>query len=149
MSSKNSSQVLYESEFETMNEISYNPAFMEWLRNSIEFSNSSGQMTNKSNQILLDQLLKMFPRTDPDFQHKQTVKNAVVLLFYSLIIFVSLFGNLLVCYIILSKQRLRSRTTNILILNLTVSDLLLTLFNIPITTGKSLQMFHKVFKYRN
>ncbi|XP_054159917.1 G-protein coupled receptor 83-like, partial [Oppia nitens] len=78
------------------------------------------------------------PANHTQYQQKRLIKNIAVIGFYSLIIFVSLFGNLLVCYVILSKRRLRSRTTNILILNLTISDLLLTLFNIPLTTARLL-----------
>jgi hypothetical protein len=79
------------------------------------------------------------PENEPNFRSKIMMKNVAVIVCYSFIIFISLFGNLLVCYVILSKQGLRARTTNILIVNLTISDLLMTALNIPITTGKRLK----------
>jgi hypothetical protein len=99
--------------------------------NSSNNSISNGTLKSKFNEFL--NIISV--ETDPEFQSKNLMKNVAVFVGYSLIILVSLFGNLLVCYIILSKQRLRTRTTNILIANLTISDLLMTILNIPITTG--------------
>ncbi len=116
-------------------QITYEMLFNEWI--SINFMNSSDILL--SNETLRDQfnelINKISPENDPKFHSKKLLKNVIVIVCYSLIIFVSLFGNLLVCYIILSKHRLRSRTTNILIANLTISDLLMTILNVPLTTG--------------
>jgi len=65
-----------------------------------------------------------------------TLRRILTLIAYSVIVLVSLFGNLLVMFIILSRHRLRVQTTNKLIANLTLSDCILTIFNIPLTVGK-------------
>ncbi|OWA51470.1 putative G-protein coupled receptor 83 [Hypsibius exemplaris] len=49
---------------------------------------------------------------------------------YALIIIVSILGNLLVCYVIVKMRRMHT-VTNAFILNLAVSDLLITCLNIP------------------
>ena len=64
------------------------------------------------------------------------LRKALTLVAYSAIILISLFGNLLVLFIILSRSRLRVQTTNKLIANLTFSDCMLTLLTIPLTIGK-------------
>ncbi len=116
-------------------QITYEILFNEWLKNYI-MNSSDEKIFKESLKSKFDELIKMISHeNEPNFHSKTIVKNVAVIVCYSLIIFISLFGNLLVCYVILSKQRLRARTTNILIANLTVSDLLMTTLNIPITTG--------------
>lgn len=77
--------------------------------------------------------------------------NIILVISYSLIVFVSLFGNLFVCRVMYGNisntnacslinhvnihhhyHHQRKTTTDVLILNLAISDLLLTCFNIPI-----------------
>jgi hypothetical protein len=109
--------------------------FNEWFKNYL-IDSSNNSISNGTQKLKFNQLLHIISvETDPEFQSKNLMKNVAVFVGYSLIILISLFGNLLVCYIILSKHRLRTRTTNILIANLTISDLLMTTLNIPITTG--------------
>lgn len=55
--------------------------------------------------------------------------NVILVFVYSLIVIVSLFGNIFVCRVMLTSAR---TTTNMLIVNLAISDLLLTTFNIPV-----------------
>lgn len=78
---------------------------------------------------------------DPDGDPKRLeqaimLRKFLTLVAYSAIILISLFGNLLVLFIILSRSRLRVQTTNKLIANLTFSDCMLTLLTIPLTIGK-------------
>lgn len=109
--------------------------FNEWLKNYL-INSSNNSISNETLTLKFNEFLNIISvETDPEFQSKNLMKNVAVFVGYSLIIFISLFGNLLVCYLILSKRRLRTRTTNILIANLTISDLLMTTLNIPITTG--------------
>jgi hypothetical protein len=109
--------------------------FNEWLKNYL-INSSNNSISNETLTLKFNEFLNIISiETDPEFQSKNLMKNVAVFVGYSLIIFISLFGNLLVCYLILSKRRLRNRTTNILIANLTISDLLMTTLNIPITTG--------------
>lgn len=57
-------------------------------------------------------------------------RNTVIIIFYMSIVLVSLFGNLFVCYVIMKRKRMRT-STNLLMANLAVSDLLMTVINIP------------------
>ncbi|XP_054162420.1 G-protein coupled receptor 83-like [Oppia nitens] len=59
------------------------------------------------------------------------LRNILIAFSYSLIVFISLCGNLLVCKTICTKTTRNS--TNILIANLAFSDILMTIFNIPFT----------------
>lgn len=62
-----------------------------------------------------------------------TVENCLLIAGFSLIILVSLAGNLLVVRALISQARLRNNSTNVLIGMLAVSDLIMTTFNIPFT----------------
>lgn len=64
------------------------------------------------------------------------VRDLVVIFFYSLVMLVSLFGNLVVIKVILFRQAMRKRITNVFIANLTISDLIVTVFTIPMNIGK-------------
>lgn len=79
---------------------------------------------NSTTEIDLDQIIK------ETYWLEKIIKNSITIFAYSLIFIVSLFGNVLVCYIIFSKRKMRTKT-NLLIANLTFSDLLMTLINIP------------------
>ncbi|XP_054157482.1 G-protein coupled receptor 83-like [Oppia nitens] len=88
-----------------------------------------------------------------EFMHKGTVSNIGAFIVvpsvaidntmvysngcYSLIILVSLIGNLIVLRVIFGKQRSLT-TTNILIANLAVADLLMTVMNIPFNIARIL-----------
>ncbi|XP_065585258.1 G-protein coupled receptor 83-like isoform X3 [Cyrtonyx montezumae] len=67
---------------------------------------------------------------EPESQ-KPTVK-ALLIVAYSVIIVMSLFGNVLVCHVVLKNKRLHS-ATSLLIANLAVSDIMITLLNTPFT----------------
>uniref|UniRef100_H0YX44 G-protein coupled receptor 83 n=1 Tax=Taeniopygia guttata TaxID=59729 RepID=H0YX44_TAEGU len=67
---------------------------------------------------------------EPESQ-KPTVK-ALLIVAYSVIIVMSLFGNMLVCHVVLKNKRMHS-ATNLFIVNLAVSDIMITLLNTPFT----------------
>ncbi|KAM3910468.1 G-protein coupled receptor 83-like [Leptodactylus fuscus] len=67
---------------------------------------------------------------EADFQ-KPMVK-ALLIVAYSLIIIMSLFGNMLVCHVVMKNKRMHS-ATSLFIVNLAVSDILITLLNTPFT----------------
>uniref|UniRef100_A0A8B9SA55 G-protein coupled receptors family 1 profile domain-containing protein n=1 Tax=Apteryx owenii TaxID=8824 RepID=A0A8B9SA55_APTOW len=67
---------------------------------------------------------------EPESQ-KPTVK-ALLIVAYSVIIIMSLFGNMLVCHVVLKKKRMHS-ATSLFIVNLAVSDIMITLLNTPFT----------------
>ena len=64
-------------------------------------------------------------------------RTGVVILAYSAIILVSLFGNLLVCQVVVRNKRLHT-VTNTFIANLAVSDVLMTCLNIPFNISRVL-----------
>ncbi|XP_075590076.1 uncharacterized protein LOC124497755 [Dermatophagoides farinae] len=71
-------------------------------------------------------------------QRPLSIRDCSVIIMYGLIVLVSLFGNLLVCKVILFKQAMRRRITHIFIANLTISDLLMTIFTIPMNTARQI-----------
>ncbi|XP_053569728.1 G-protein coupled receptor 83-like [Bombina bombina] len=62
---------------------------------------------------------------------KPTVK-ALLIIAYSVIIIMSLFGNMLVCHVVMKNKRMHS-ATSLFIVNLAVSDIMITLLNTPFT----------------
>lgn len=71
---------------------------------------------------------------EPESQ-KPTVK-ALLIVAYSVIIVMSLFGNMLVCHVVLKNKRMHS-ATSLFIVNLAVSDIMITLLNTPFTLVSS------------
>uniref|UniRef100_A0A4W4HHM8 G-protein coupled receptor 83 n=1 Tax=Electrophorus electricus TaxID=8005 RepID=A0A4W4HHM8_ELEEL len=65
-----------------------------------------------------------------DSQHA-TVK-ALLIFAYSVIIIISLFGNILVCHVVIKNKRMHS-ATSLFIVNLAIADILITLLNTPFT----------------
>ena len=86
-------------------------------------------MTNVS-LIDLIKLLNITPKTEAS----AVVGNVMTVSAYSLIVFVSLVGNILVCKVCLENPT----TTNSLIASLAISDLLVTVFNIPLNVARLL-----------
>jgi hypothetical protein len=123
----------------SFDEITYETLHQLWVKNvqrRLNLTNFSNNASNETQILNFDDLLKVVnPENYPELMREKFIKDVLVIVFYSLIIIVSLFGNLLVCNVILSKQCMRYRTTNIIIFNLTISDLLVTIFTIPVTTG--------------
>lgn len=75
----------------------------------------------------IEQLMQLYEST---FRNEKYVRALMVTIAYSIIFFVSLFGNLMVCHIIITNRKLHT-FTNCFIANLSVSDLLMTLINVP------------------
>ncbi|MBN3302742.1 IPYR pyrophosphatase, partial [Amia calva] len=75
------------------------------------------------------------------FQHSLPV--ATIFIFaYILIFFLCMVGNILVCFIVLRSKQMRT-VTNIFILNLAISDLLVGIFCMPTTLVDNLITGHK------
>lgn len=88
----------------------------------------------KNNNFSLDNLSDEFHNA---FDYKQNIRNAFIILMYVLIFLVSLLGNFMVCYIIVTNRKLHT-FTNCFIANLSVSDLLMTLINLPFGVARLL-----------
>ena len=67
-----------------------------------------------------------------DWAEFQNVVSIVVPIFFSLVVFVGFFGNLLVILVVLLNKQMRN-TTNLLILNLAVGDILFIVCCVPFT----------------
>ncbi|XP_054165787.1 G-protein coupled receptor 83-like [Oppia nitens] len=63
--------------------------------------------------------------------------NYTVIIIYGIIVLISLFGNLLVCFVIMKNKTMRTKT-NILMANITISGLMITVFNIPFNIARIL-----------
>ncbi|XP_072213705.1 G-protein coupled receptor 83 [Excalfactoria chinensis] len=72
-------------------------------------------------------------RHGADSQH--VAAKALLIAAYSIIIIFSLFGNVLVCHVIIKSKRLRS-ATSLFIVNLAVADIMITLLNTPFTLAR-------------
>ncbi|GFO14616.1 orphan G-protein coupled receptor 40 [Plakobranchus ocellatus] len=60
-----------------------------------------------------------------------------LLVLYGILCMISLFGNFLVCYVILKNKRLHT-ATNFFIANLAISDLLVTFMNVPFNIARNM-----------
>jgi hypothetical protein len=86
------------------------------------------------NKTWLD-LLKSLEDQNADEESEELIRNIFIIICYSLIVIVSLIGNLLVCKVVFERKGSRT-TTNLLIGNLAVSDLLMTVMNIPFNIAR-------------
>lgn len=57
---------------------------------------------------------------------------ALLVIAYSVIIVISLFGNSVVCHVVIKNKRMHS-VTSFFIMNLAIADLMITLLNTPFT----------------
>lgn len=71
-------------------------------------------------------------RSDGDFEEVEKIVGIVVPIIFGIIVVVGLFGNALVVIVVLFNPQMRS-TTNILIINLAIADLLFIVFCVPFT----------------
>ncbi|XP_025910430.1 probable G-protein coupled receptor 83 [Nothoprocta perdicaria] len=65
-------------------------------------------------------------------ESQSRVVKALLIVAYSVIICISLFGNVLVCHVVLKNKRMRS-ATSLFIANLAVADMMITVLNTPFT----------------
>lgn len=65
-------------------------------------------------------------------EREHAAVRALLIFSYSVIIIVSLFGNVLVCHVVMKNKRSRS-ATSLFIANLAVADIFITLLNTPFT----------------
>ncbi|XP_021237517.1 probable G-protein coupled receptor 83 [Numida meleagris] len=72
-------------------------------------------------------------RHGADSQH--VAPKALLIAAYSIIIVLSLFGNVMVCHVVIKSKRLRS-ATSLFIVNLAVADIMITLLNTPFTLAR-------------
>uniref|UniRef100_A0A8C0H2D3 G-protein coupled receptors family 1 profile domain-containing protein n=1 Tax=Chelonoidis abingdonii TaxID=106734 RepID=A0A8C0H2D3_CHEAB len=90
----------------------------------------SGQQPRSARLFLAWEKFAELAKYEPESQ-KPTVK-ALLIVAYSVIIIISLFGNMLVCHVVIKNKRTHS-ATSLFIVNLAVSDIMITLLNTPFT----------------
>lgn len=90
-----------------------------------------------ANWTLPDFDLKSFVEADAGDEGLGVGSAAIIATAYALVMAVSLFGNLLVCYVVFRHRRLRSVTYTFLV-NVALSDLLMTCLNIPFSVSRVL-----------
>ncbi len=94
-------------------------------------TNDSNKFINQSIDKFNDnfKLLEILNKYS-DYETEKFNRNATVIAFYSMIVFISLFGNLLVCFVLMKNKTMRTKT-NILMASINISGLMMTVFNIP------------------
>ena len=87
------------------------------IKSNLNFSNFS------DNQIFKNiKLLKDLNEKYKNYSANKFDENVTVIPFYSVIVLISLFGNLLVVFVIMKNKTMRTKT-NILMANITISGL--------------------------
>uniref|UniRef100_A0A8C4SBC5 G-protein coupled receptor 83 n=1 Tax=Erpetoichthys calabaricus TaxID=27687 RepID=A0A8C4SBC5_ERPCA len=82
------------------------------------------------NFTLVEELYNNETKFEAESQNA-TVK-ALLIFAYSVIIVISLFGNILVCHVVIKSKRMHS-ATSLFIVNLAIADIMITLLNTPFT----------------
>ncbi|CAG2163302.1 unnamed protein product [Oppiella nova] len=115
-------------------------ALSEYFNTTYGYNNSAyDEYQNISDDEYYSRLLELIRKThDKPLTTGQLVHHIVIILCYSLIILVSLCGNLLVVKVIAFGKRKMLTTTNILIASLAFSDIVMTAFNIPFNVARLL-----------
>lgn len=117
--------------FSTTDHNLYTVLLQQWKKKNNINDNINYNLSVDDIKELLD------PDNYPEYSNEKATRNVIIIGFYCSIVLVSLFGNLLVCYVIFKKKRMRTET-NILMANLTVSDLMMTVINIPFNIARIL-----------
>ncbi len=87
-------------------EINYENLNQLWIKFFQMRSNNTHHANNVSKETLsfADLLKGINPENYPELMRQKFIRDVLVIVFYSLIIIVSLFGNLMVCKVFLSKK---------------------------------------------
>ncbi|XP_032063726.1 probable G-protein coupled receptor 83 isoform X2 [Aythya fuligula] len=104
--------------------------FNRSLEESLGIPTTSGSFPWDNETLVGWQTLVGRSRHRVDTQH--LAAKALLVAAYSVIIVISLFGNVLVCHVGVKSRRLRS-ATSLFIVNLAVADIMITLLNTPFT----------------
>ncbi|XP_018426883.1 PREDICTED: probable G-protein coupled receptor 83 [Nanorana parkeri] len=82
--------------------------------------------------INIDDIGDFDNNTKYEAESQSSTVKAMLIVAYSVIIVISLFGNILVCHVVIKNKRIRS-ATSMFIVNLAVADIMITLLNTPFT----------------
>jgi hypothetical protein len=98
--------------------------FKQSLKNSYNSTNRFIDKLSANSKIL--EILSEYS----NYKTESYYRNAFVIVLYSLIVIISLFVNSLVCLVLIKNKKLRTKA-NLLMANISVSGILMTVFNIP------------------
>ena len=110
----------------------YNDSFFDGF--FVPATNRSGFYTLDDNTLADWQFLVGKKKYGAESQNP-TIKSLLIIA-YSFIIIISLFGNILVCHVVIKNKRMYS-ATSLFIVNLAIADILITLLNTPFTLVSS------------
>ncbi|XP_068105769.1 G-protein coupled receptor 83-like [Hyperolius riggenbachi] len=82
--------------------------------------------------INIDEIGDFENNTKYEAESQSITVKALLIVAYSVIIVISLFGNILVCHVVIKNKRIQS-ATSLFIVNLAVADIMITLLNTPFT----------------
>ncbi|XP_076372830.1 G-protein coupled receptor 83-like [Tachypleus tridentatus] len=116
-------------DYEPYYDIFLNEVFKKLIENTV--AENETDVLNLLLRNWSETLIEMFD------QHYDYTRDVLVIFFYTLIIVISVFGNGLICYTVLQRSGRRTNI-NILIVNLSISDLLMTILNIPFNVARLL-----------
>lgn len=85
-----------------------------------------------STEITPGKEVEMPPPEQSEYARLELIVSIVVPIFFSIVVIVGLFGNLLVVLVVTFNKQMRN-TTNLLILNLAVADILFIVLCVPFT----------------
>uniref|UniRef100_A0A8C7X1T8 G-protein coupled receptors family 1 profile domain-containing protein n=1 Tax=Oryzias sinensis TaxID=183150 RepID=A0A8C7X1T8_9TELE len=102
--------------------------------------NASGQLGNRTSVFflldfdegMLEDWRSLANRKSSGKQSQDSGVKVLLVAAYSLIIVISLFGNTLVCHVVVKNKSTQS-STSLFILNLAVADIFITVLNTPFT----------------
>ena len=97
------------------------------------FLSSENTTSNETLWKNIFELIKQRP-----LAHEEKAKNIIIITCYSLIVIISLIGNLIVMKVILFGKKKMLTTTNVLIASLAFSDIVMTALNIPFNVARLL-----------
>ncbi|XP_030568770.1 allatostatin-A receptor [Drosophila novamexicana] len=100
--------------------------------NSSNYAAGSTALDHLNSSMRPDNLLEMDLEQDGDNWPLERIVSIIVPVFFGIIGFAGLLGNALVILVVVVNQQMRS-TTNLLIINLAVSDILFVIFCVPFT----------------
>ena len=95
-----------------------------------ELSSSVKSLITQSTEITPNTTENPMLQTEQWFKKMEEVVSIVVPIFFSIVVLVGFIGNLLVVLVVTFNKQMRN-TTNLLIMNLAVADLLFIVFCVP------------------
>ncbi|MGH0177946.1 UNVERIFIED_CONTAM: hypothetical protein FKN15_076795 [Acipenser sinensis] len=102
-----------------------------FFKGTYEAANNWSRSFTLDNNTLADWQILLGKRKYEAESQNPTIK-ALLIVAYSFIIVISLFGNILVCHVVIKNKRMHS-ATSLFIVNLAIADILITILNTPFT----------------